>query len=115
MKEFKETEGHQFIKQMLNAFRNGDENLDQFPDSVEKEVVLSRFGKNMQDSEEFTHEQILDFKLKIDNAENEVEKTEILMRILSNCNGITEELREVLLEHKDLLDRIRIINKSFIC
>lgn len=104
------------INQMLEAYKSGDENLDQFPDSVEKEVLLSHLTM-VHDNEgfEFTHEQILDFKLKIDNAENEVEKTKILIRILNSCNGITDELRDVLLEHKDLLDRIRIINKSFIC
>ena len=41
MKNFEETEAYKAIDEMLKAYRNGDDNLDEFPDSIEKQTLLS--------------------------------------------------------------------------
>ena len=47
MKNFEETESYKSIDEMLKAYRNGDNNLDGFPDSLEKQTLLSTI-KNWQ-------------------------------------------------------------------
>ena len=113
MKNFEETESYKSIDEMLKAYRNGDDNLDEFPDSIEKQTLLSTI-KNWQSKmseNKLSNDDLLDLKSKIDSAENEEEVVKIILNITDNYE-ITPEIREVLSEHKDLIRRIRKINNG---
>ncbi len=98
---------------MVKAYVNGDYNLDGFPDSIEKQTILSTI-KNLQSKmseNKLSDDELLDLKSKIDSAKNEEEVVKIILNIIDNYE-ITPEIREALLEHKDLIRRIRKINKN---
>ena len=113
MKNFEETESYKSIDEMLKAYRNGDNNLDGFPDSLEKQTLLSTI-KNWQSKmseNKLSNDELFDLKSKIDSAKNEEEVVKIILNIMDNYE-ITPEIREVFSEHKDLIRRIRKINKN---
>jgi len=99
------------IRSMVRAYYNGDENLDQFPDSAEKKTVLQDIKTFGMSSKKLSSEEISDIGVKL-NSSNEVEKTRIILDILDNYNTSSEKLKEVLRPHKELILRIMKFNKN---
>jgi hypothetical protein len=99
------------IRSMVRAYYNGDENLDQFPDSAEKKTVLQDINTFGMSSKKLSSEEISDIGVKL-NSSNEVEKTRIILDILDNYNTSSEKLKEVLRPHKELILRIMKFNKN---
>jgi hypothetical protein len=99
------------IRSMVRAYYNGDENLDQFPDSAEKKTVLQDINTFGMSSKKLSSEEISDIGVKL-NCSNEVEKTRIILDILDNYNTSSEKLKEVLRPHKELILRIMKFNKN---
>ncbi len=101
------------LRSMMNAYINGDENLDQFPDSVEKKTVLQDINtlKSRMSRKKLSSEEISDIKVKL-NSSDEVEKTRIILDIVDNYDTSSEELKEIFRPHKELLLRIMKLNKN---
>ena len=101
------------IASMVNAYYNGDENLDQFPDSAEKKTVLQDINtlKTGMSSKKLSSEEISDIGVKL-NSSDEVEKTRIILDIVDNYDTSSEELKEIFRPHKELLLRIMKLNKN---
>jgi hypothetical protein len=99
------------IRSMVNAYYNGDENLDQFPDSAEKKTVLQDINTFGMSSKKLSSEEISDIGVKL-NSSDEVEKTRIILDIVDNYNTSSEKLKEVLRPHKELILRIMKFNKN---
>lgn len=98
---------HELVIQMLKAYKKGDKDLNQFPDSVEKEVLIF----NCEDALS-----ISDIKLALDNAETEIEKTKIILSVLTKPLKVDSVELKILSEYKDLrdlLDKIRKINAIY--
>lgn len=108
MQEFEETEAYKSIDEMLKAYRNGDYNLDGFPDSIEKQALISTIKnwKSKMSENKLSNDELLDLKSKIYSAKNEEEVVKIILNIIDNYE-ITPEIREFFSEHKDLIRRIR--------
>ena len=113
MQKIEETEAHKSIDIMLNAYRNGDKNLDQFPDSIEKQTLLETINKleSEMSSKKLSSEEISELKEKL-NSSNEVEQARIILDIVDNYDISSDELKEIFTDHKELLSRIRKLNKN---
>jgi len=99
---------------MLKAYRNGDINLDQFPDSIEKQTLLQTIDKwkSEMSIRKLSSSEISDLKMKL-NSSNEVEKTRIILDVLDTCDTSNDELKEIFTDHKELLSIIRkLMNKK---
>jgi len=99
---------------MLKAYRNGDINLDQFPDSIEKQTLLQTINKwkSEMSIRKLSSSEISDLKMKL-NSSNEVEKTRIILDVLDTCDTSNDELKEIFTDHKELLSIIRkLMNKK---
>jgi hypothetical protein len=113
MQKFEETGAYKSIDTMLKAYRNGDENLDQFPDSIEKQTLLQTINKwkSQMSNKRLSSEEIYELRRKL-NSSNEVEQTRIILDIIDNYDTSSDELKEIFTEHKELLNRIRKLNKN---
>jgi hypothetical protein len=111
--EIKSKIAHKSIYIMLNAYRNGDKNLDQFPDSIEKQTLLETISKwkSEMSNKRLSSEEISELKEKL-NSSNEVEQTRIILDIVDNYDISSDELKEIFTDHKELLSRIRKLNKN---
>jgi len=99
---------------MLKAYRNGDINLDQFPDSIEKQTLLQTIDKwkSEMSIRKLSSSEISDLKMEL-NSSNEVEKTRIILDVLDTCDTSNDELKEIFTDHKELLSIIRkLMNKK---
>lgn len=112
MKKFEESQAYKSIDEMLKAYRNGDTSLKDFPDSIEKQTLLLTIKnwESKMSENKLSKDELLDLKSKIDSAKNEEEVTKIILTTMDNYE-ITPEIREVFSKHKDLLSRIKKINK----
>jgi EAL domain-containing protein (putative c-di-GMP-specific phosphodiesterase class I) len=82
---------------MLKAYRNGDINLDKFPDSIEKQTLLQTIDKwkSEMSIRKLSSSEISDLKMKL-NSSNEVEKTRIILDVLDTCDTSNDELKEMI-------------------
>jgi hypothetical protein len=113
MKKNQETETHKSIDIMVKAYRNGDKNLDQFPDSIEKQTLLETINKleSQMSGKKLSSEEIYELREKL-NFSDEVEQTRIILDIVDNYDISSDEVKEIFTNHKELLNRIRQLNKN---
>ena len=103
------------VRQIMKAYLSGDEKLLTIPDSEIKKLFLNleelRLNfKTLTSQNEATPEEISQYKIQLDNLTEE-EQTKTILHIL-DTHMLTPELRAILEPHRELLLRIKRVNKD---
>jgi hypothetical protein len=94
------------IRKMMESFINGDYQLSSFPDSLEKSFVLKNL--KLPISEELSDIEIQDFEVRLEQAENDDVRCQIILELIDRKPFKTnDKLKGVLLKYEPLLLKLK--------
>lgn len=99
------------VRGMMKAYIEGDLQLSSIPDSLIKTEFLKLMSTFKDTQNEVTPEQIEQYRTQLETG-NEEEQTKTILHILDNHLVITPELKAILEPHRELLLRIKRVNKD---